>query len=31
MAKPTEKEIDELLSRGVGSFIDPEGSFKRKF
>ncbi|QQR50581.1 tyrosine--tRNA ligase [Candidatus Nomurabacteria bacterium] len=30
MAKPTEKEIDELLSRGVGSFIDPEGSFKKK-
>ncbi|MBA3551141.1 tyrosine--tRNA ligase, partial [Patescibacteria group bacterium] len=25
-----EKEIDELLTRGVGEFIDPEDSFKKK-
>jgi tyrosyl-tRNA synthetase len=25
-----EKEIDNLLERGVGEFIDPDGSFKKK-
>jgi tyrosyl-tRNA synthetase len=29
-AKMMEKEIDELLSRGAGEFIDPDGKFKEK-
>lgn len=30
MKHSIEQEIDELLSRGVGGFIDPEGTFKKK-
>jgi tyrosyl-tRNA synthetase len=30
MQHSIEKEIDELLSRGVGDFIDPDGNFKKK-
>ncbi len=26
----TEKHIDEILSRGVGTFIDPNGNFRKK-
>ncbi len=28
--KRTDADIDELLSRGVGAFIDPDGTFKKK-
>ncbi len=30
MKADTEKEIEELLSRGVGSFVDPDGLFRKK-
>ncbi len=26
----TQKEIEELLTRGVGAFVDPDGSFRKK-
>ncbi len=28
--KDIEKEIDDILTRGVGSFIDPQGEFRKK-
>jgi tyrosyl-tRNA synthetase len=28
--KETEKKIDDLLSRGVGQFVDPNGAFRKK-
>jgi tyrosyl-tRNA synthetase len=30
MSTTLEKEIDNLLARGVGEFIDPDGAFKKK-
>lgn len=30
MMQTTDKKIDEILTRGVGEFIDPDGSFREK-